>query len=198
MKRYELIEGKAAKFWQWDIRGSQLVIEYGRIGTAGQSTVKDFASEAEASAAAAKLVKEKVGKGYQPAGESGAAEAASSVRVAAAETAEAPATPAAAPPVASAPAPRSDRSPLRFIDEAGLSELAATLAKKSKKQPQDLVEARVGDDRWNGEHRVADGGATPRIGAAHPGSSRRIRRRTAPLIALITSLTPTGDTNTAP
>jgi predicted DNA-binding WGR domain protein len=37
---------------------------YGRIGSAGQTTVKNYPDEAAARAAADKLVREKTGKGY--------------------------------------------------------------------------------------------------------------------------------------
>lgn len=151
MKRYELVEGKAAKFWQWEVRGARLVVEYGRIGAAGQSTVKEFGTEAEANAAAAKLVKEKVGKGYRLIGEAGGAD---TKPVAVVATPKAPVTP---PPAAAAPeGSPSAPPPLRFIDEAGLASLAATLGKKSKKAPRDIVEARVGDSRWKDEHRAAE------------------------------------------
>ncbi len=64
MERYELVEGTTAKFWQWEVRGSDLVVQYGRIGSAGKEQVKSFPDEDEARKAAAKLMREKTGKGY--------------------------------------------------------------------------------------------------------------------------------------
>jgi predicted DNA-binding WGR domain protein len=69
MPRYELIEGKSSKFWEIALSGKSFTTTYGRIGAAGQSTKKKFASEAEASKQYAKLVAEKVGKGYKPVGD---------------------------------------------------------------------------------------------------------------------------------
>jgi len=70
-ERYELVEGASAKFWQWQVRGKDLVIEYGRLGTAGQSNVKSFASAQLAAAEGAKLVREKTRKGYALVGGAG-------------------------------------------------------------------------------------------------------------------------------
>lgn len=64
MERYELVEGTTAKFWQWEVRGSDLVVQYGRIGSAGKEQVKSLPDEDEARKAAAKLMREKTGKGY--------------------------------------------------------------------------------------------------------------------------------------
>ena len=64
MQRYEFSDGKSNKFWQIEQQGSDLHIAWGKVGTAGQSQVKGFDSEAKAQAAKDKLVKEKTGKGY--------------------------------------------------------------------------------------------------------------------------------------
>ena len=64
MQRLELIEGATAKFWQYEVRNNELVVEYGRIETKGQSNVKSFDTPSAAEAAAAKLVREKLAKGY--------------------------------------------------------------------------------------------------------------------------------------
>ncbi len=64
--RRELIymDAKSSKFWNIQLEGSSHTVTYGRIGSAGQSSTKDFASEELASKDAEKLVKEKLGKGY--------------------------------------------------------------------------------------------------------------------------------------
>ena len=69
MQRYEFNDGKSSKFWQIEQIGAELHISWGKIGTSGQSQVKDFDTEAKATAAKDKLVKEKTGKGYVAAGE---------------------------------------------------------------------------------------------------------------------------------
>lgn len=73
MRRFELIEGTSSKFWEVECAGEQLTVRYGRIGTAGQTQTKAFASAAKAQAEHDKLVREKTGKGYQEVGVSAGA-----------------------------------------------------------------------------------------------------------------------------
>jgi len=101
MRRFELVEGASSKFWEVEQSGSSLNIRWGRIGTAGQGQTKDFADEAKASAALAKLVAEKTGKGYA---EAGVAPGASIGAAAPKPVRESPA-PAVAPEPAPSPAP---------------------------------------------------------------------------------------------
>lgn len=61
---FEFIEGSSAKFWEIRVEGSSFFTRYGKIGTDGQVTQKDYDSEAKAQAEAAKLVAEKTKKGY--------------------------------------------------------------------------------------------------------------------------------------
>lgn len=61
---FELIEGTAAKFWEIRVDGVSFFTRYGKIGTQGQMTQKDFSSEAKAQAEADKLITEKTKKGY--------------------------------------------------------------------------------------------------------------------------------------
>lgn len=70
MRRFEMIEGSSAKFWDVDVRGKTLTVKFGRIGTDGQSKAKNFASSAEAELEAGKLVREKTKKGYAEIGKS--------------------------------------------------------------------------------------------------------------------------------
>lgn len=63
-RHFEFVEGKSSKFWEVWVEGTSLYTQYGRIGSAGQTTVKSFAAEAEARKAAEKLIAEKTGKGY--------------------------------------------------------------------------------------------------------------------------------------
>ena len=72
MQRYTYDDGKSSKFWHVEQRGTALNVGWGKAGTAGQSQVKVFDSEAKAAAAKDKLVKEKTGKGYVAAGEASA------------------------------------------------------------------------------------------------------------------------------
>ncbi|AOF92311.1 DUF4132 domain-containing protein [Sinorhizobium sp. RAC02] len=68
MERYELIEGTSSKFWEASVDGTTLTVTYGRIGTQGQTKEKQFDSADAATKEKNRLVKEKTGKGYVPAG----------------------------------------------------------------------------------------------------------------------------------
>ncbi len=64
MRRFEFVEGSSQKFWQIDLADTQFTVQFGKIGTAGQSQVKEFPSSAAAQAEHDKLIAEKVKKGY--------------------------------------------------------------------------------------------------------------------------------------
>jgi DNA ligase-1 len=63
-RRFELVDGGSAKFWEIARDGCEVVARYGRIGSAGQARAKTFADEAAASRHVAGLIEEKTGKGY--------------------------------------------------------------------------------------------------------------------------------------
>jgi predicted DNA-binding WGR domain protein len=63
-RHFEFVEGSSSKFWEVWVEGTSLYTQYGRIGSAGQTTVKAYPSEAKAQEAAEKVTREKVGKGY--------------------------------------------------------------------------------------------------------------------------------------
>ena len=48
MPRYEFAEGGSNKFWEITLEGTSFKTTYGKIGAAGQTTVKSFKSEADA------------------------------------------------------------------------------------------------------------------------------------------------------
>jgi predicted DNA-binding WGR domain protein len=109
MRRFELVEGSSSKFWQIEQDGNKLTIQWGKIGTAGQSQVKDFPDDSKATAEHDKLVKEKTKKGYSevaavsdPAAPAPKPRAPKAAAPEVAEAATAPA-PVAASVVASAP-----------------------------------------------------------------------------------------------
>jgi len=68
MPRYELVEGSSSKFWEITLDGASFTTTYGRIGTDGQSTLKEWKSEAEAKKQYDALIAEKAKKGYELAG----------------------------------------------------------------------------------------------------------------------------------
>lgn len=65
----EFQEGTSAKFWRARVEGGTLYVNYGKIGTAGQTQVKDLGGAEAATKEYDKLVREKRKKGYVDAGE---------------------------------------------------------------------------------------------------------------------------------
>ncbi len=65
-QRFEFREGASAKFWQIEVKGKKYVVEWGKIGTKGQSKETEFADAKAAQIAAKKLIAQKTGKGYEP------------------------------------------------------------------------------------------------------------------------------------
>jgi uncharacterized protein (TIGR02996 family) len=61
---FELVAGTSSKFWEITLEGKSFITRYGRIGTNGQKTFKEFVSPEKARQEAEKLIAEKVGKGY--------------------------------------------------------------------------------------------------------------------------------------
>lgn len=115
MPRYEFVEGSSSKFWQIELEGTSFTTTYGRIGTEGQSSLKEWPSEAKAKAEYDKLVAEKVKKGYVLVDGDGAA---------------APAAAAPAPKAAKS-APAASKSNAVFDDEGDEEEEAP----KAKAKP---------------------------------------------------------------
>src|SRR5512139_3242289 len=64
----EFEEGTSSKFWRARVEGKTLYVNYGKIGSAGQTQVKDFGDGASAQKEYDKLVREKRKKGYVDAG----------------------------------------------------------------------------------------------------------------------------------
>ena len=64
-KRYfEFVEGTSSKFWEVSVSDCHLTTRYGRIGSTGTTTIKEYGDAAQTQKAADKLIAEKVGKGY--------------------------------------------------------------------------------------------------------------------------------------
>jgi len=67
----EFEEGTSSKFWRARVEGKTLYVNYGKIGSNGQTQVKDFANGDGAQKEYDKLVREKRKKGYADSGEGG-------------------------------------------------------------------------------------------------------------------------------
>ena len=74
-RRFEFKDAKSNKFWEITVKGKTVTVQYGRLGTNGQTQVKEHATPAEAEAAAEKQVAEKMKKGYQEVSGEGASAA---------------------------------------------------------------------------------------------------------------------------
>lgn len=69
-KRYlEFTDAKSSKFWEINVSGKKIEVRYGKIGTDGQSTVKELDTSTDAKVQADKLVLEKIKKGYVEGGD---------------------------------------------------------------------------------------------------------------------------------
>ncbi|NMO55362.1 DUF4132 domain-containing protein [Actinoplanes sp. TBRC 11911] len=64
MRRFELVEGSVAKFWEISRNRAQVTVRWGLAGTSGESTVKVLDDPASAAAHETKLVAEKTENGY--------------------------------------------------------------------------------------------------------------------------------------
>ena len=72
----QLVDGKSSKFWRAKTEGSDLVVNYGRIGTDGQTKTKAYGDAAQAMAELDKVAASKRKKGYaETAGSTAAAPA---------------------------------------------------------------------------------------------------------------------------
>lgn len=65
MRTFEFSDATSHKFWNIDHQGRKVTVTYGRIGSAGQTQVKEFGDEAAARKEHDKLVVEKTRKGYK-------------------------------------------------------------------------------------------------------------------------------------
>jgi predicted DNA-binding WGR domain protein len=57
-------DAKSHKFWTITVEGAGFTVSFGKAGTQGQKSVKEFADEGACKKAADKLIAEKTGKGY--------------------------------------------------------------------------------------------------------------------------------------
>lgn len=64
-----VVEGGSKKFWRARVEGGNLYVNFGRIGTSGQTQVKDLGTEAKARAELDKVAGSKRRKGYEDVGD---------------------------------------------------------------------------------------------------------------------------------
>ena len=163
-------EGTSSKFWRARTEGKTLYVNYGKIGSNGQTQVKDFGDAAAARAEYDKLVREKRKKGYEDAegGDDGddaeadagaedaggddAEDAAPARKPAAGKPAPSAGRPAPAAskpaPAASKPAPAAAASVPghRFVLDAGSRKVETTLYLDGKTVRMDASESYASPD----------------------------------------------------
>jgi len=65
VKRYfEFVDAKSSKFWEVWVENTSLYVRFGKIGTNGQTTLKEFPDAEAAEQARDKAIGEKTRKGY--------------------------------------------------------------------------------------------------------------------------------------
>ena len=65
MKRYfEFVDAISSKFWEVWVENTSLSIRFGKIGTTGQTTIKDVPTTTAADEARDKAIAQKIKKGY--------------------------------------------------------------------------------------------------------------------------------------
>jgi predicted DNA-binding WGR domain protein len=136
----EFEEGTSSKFWRARVDGKTLYVNYGKIGSNGQTQVKELSDPATAKAEYDKLVRDKRKKGYQDA--AGGGEGAADATEAADEDGDdegddgedkpaAPTKKAVARPAAAAAKPAGQGSPSvpghRLVLEAGNRKVETTV-----------------------------------------------------------------------
>jgi len=138
-------EGTSSKFWRARVEGKTLYVNYGKIGTNGQTQVKELADAGAATNEYDKLVREKRKKGYADAGGEGAAEPDDDEDVEDEDDEEEDEAPrkAAKPAAASAPAPAAKKPATpghRLTLDAGNRKVEATLYLDGNTVRMDSVE----------------------------------------------------------
>lgn len=156
MRRFELVEGKSAKFWQAEVTGTVFVVEYGRLGTAGQRKEKDFGNEGAASRELEKKITEKLREGYSEVQTGGAAAAPKGAKGAQAASAKLDLPPR----IAASSGPPSEEAARAAA--AALEALAASVGRRSFVTAHAAKRARRALRGLGG----ADPAAYPALGAA--------------------------------
>ena len=65
MRTFQFSDAKSHKFWSIAVSGDSFTVTFGKVGTAGQTQTKTFATAEKAQAEADKLIREKEKKGYR-------------------------------------------------------------------------------------------------------------------------------------
>jgi len=63
-REFEFVEGSSSKFWKVCVKGNDVIVKFGRIGTEGQEKTNSFSDAVAANKYAADITTEKICKGY--------------------------------------------------------------------------------------------------------------------------------------
>lgn len=141
----EFEEGTSSKFWRARVEGKTLYVNYGKIGSNGQTQVKQLGDPDAAEAEYEKLVREKRKKGYVDAGGGGGGggdedEPDDDEGGEEEEEEEAPRKPAPVPKAAAAAAPAARPAGVRYVLEAGKRKVETYLSLDGKTVRMEAVE----------------------------------------------------------
>ena len=136
----EFEEGTSSKFWRARVEGKTLYVNYGKIGSNGQTQIKQLGDPDAAQTEYDKLVREKRKKGYVDAGGGGGGDEEADQDGDGDEgddEEEAPRKPA---PKAAAPAARAAPTGVRYVLEAGKRRVETYLSIDGKTVRMEAVE----------------------------------------------------------
>jgi predicted DNA-binding WGR domain protein len=140
----EFEEGTSSKFWRARVEGKTLYVNYGKIGSAGQTQVKELGDAAAATREYEKLVREKQKKGYVEAGGGGDAAEEPDEDDEDDEEGDDKEEEAEAPPKQAAPRPApvaaKPAGGVRFVLDAGSRKVETTLYLDGKTVRMEAVE----------------------------------------------------------
>jgi len=137
----EFEEGTSSKFWRARVEGKTLYVNYGKIGSNGQTQVKQLGDPDAAEAEYEKLVREKRKKGYVDAGGGGDEPAeADDDEDGDEDEDEAPPKKSAPAPKPVAAAPAAKPTGVRYVLEAGKRKVETYLSIDGKTVRMEAVE----------------------------------------------------------
>ncbi len=136
----EFEEGTSSKFWRARVEGKTLYVNYGKIGSNGQTQVKDFANAAGAQTEYDKLVREKRKKGYVDSGGGGEEQEDEEDVDVEEDEDEAPPPPPKKAAAASAPAASARKPDTKLVLEAGSRKVETALYVDGKTVRMDSTE----------------------------------------------------------
>ena len=150
----EFEEGTSSKFWRARVEGKTLYVNYGKIGSNGQTQVKQLGDPDAAEAEYEKLVREKRKKGYADAGGGGGGggEEASDEDEDDGDDEEEAAPPKKSAPKSIAAAPAARPAGVRYVLEAGKRKVETYLSIDGKTVRMEAVETYADADAAKKAH----------------------------------------------